>query len=159
MGYNERFVISWKTSLHIHTLYKNMILNRQQKEDFVIDLLNQRISVPEIAKQAHVSFSDIKKIRQKVTGEDNKEKQEEKNKKPLSIPSQAFNLFLEGKSIVQVAIGLYLPAGQVLSPFWLSYAAKHGKVLTDINGKQKEPGYVYRFIWFLEWKLAQDKWF
>jgi hypothetical protein len=32
----------------------------------------------------------------------------------LSIPSQAFKLFLEGKSIVQVAIGLDLPPEQAL---------------------------------------------
>ncbi len=92
-----------------------MILNRQQKENLVIDLLNQGISVPQIAKQAHVSFSDIKKIRMKETGEVSEEQQQEdKKKKPLSIPSQAFKLFLEGKSIVKVAIELDLPTDQVL---------------------------------------------
>ncbi len=92
-----------------------MVLNRQQKENLVIDLLNQGISVPQIAKQAHVSFTDIKKIRQKLTGEVIEEQQEEdQKKKPLSIPSQAFKLFLEGKSVVEVAIGLDLPTDQVL---------------------------------------------
>ena len=92
-----------------------MILNRQQKENLVIDLLNQGISVPQIAKQAHVSFSDIKKIRMKSTGEVSEEQQQEdQKKKPLSIPSQAFKLFLEGKSIVKVAIELDLPTDQVL---------------------------------------------
>ncbi len=92
-----------------------MILNRQQKENLVIDLLNQGVSVPQIAKQAHVSFSEIKKIRMKSTGDVREEQQQEdKKKKPLSIPSQAFKLFLEGKSIVQVTIGLDLPTDQVL---------------------------------------------
>ena len=91
-----------------------MILNRQQKETLVIDLLNQGISVQQIAKQAHVSFSAIKKIRMKLTGDVSEEQQEGQKKKPLSIPSQAFKLFLEGKSIVQVAIGLDLPTDQVL---------------------------------------------
>ena len=50
-----------------------MILNRQQKENLVIDLLNQGVSYPQIAKQAHVSFSDIKKIRMKATGEASEE--------------------------------------------------------------------------------------
>jgi hypothetical protein len=50
-----------------------MFLNRQQKENLVIDLLNQGISFPQIAKQAHLSFSDVKRIRQKVTGDNNKE--------------------------------------------------------------------------------------
>ncbi len=92
-----------------------MILNRQQKEKLVIDLLNQGISVPQIAKQAHVSFSDIKKIRMKLTGDVSEDqKQEDQKKKPLSIPSQAFKLFLDGKSVVEVAIGLDLPTDQVL---------------------------------------------
>ncbi len=91
-----------------------MILNRQQKENLVIDLLNQGISVPQIAKQAHMSFTDIKKIRQKLTGEVSEEHQEDQKKKPLSIPSQAFKLFLEGKSVVEVAIGLDIPTDQVL---------------------------------------------
>ena len=34
--------------------------------------LNQGISYPQIAKQAHVSFSNIKRIRQKVTEDDKK---------------------------------------------------------------------------------------
>ncbi len=89
-----------------------MILNRQQKENLVIELLNQGVSVPQIAKQAHVSFSGIKKIRMNLTGEVNEE--DEEKKKPLSISSQAFKLFLEGKSVVEVAIGLDLPTDQML---------------------------------------------
>ncbi len=91
-----------------------MILNKQQKEKMVIELLNQGINVPQIAKQAHVSFSDIKKIRMKSTGDISEEPQEDQKKKPLSIPSQAFKLFLEGKSVVKVAIELDLPTDQVL---------------------------------------------
>ncbi len=93
-----------------------MILNRQQKEKLVIDLLNQGISVPQIAKQAHVSFTDIKKIRQKATGDDKEEDEEaEKGKKAKSIPCQAFELFLEGRSPVQVAIELDLETDRVMS--------------------------------------------
>ncbi len=92
-----------------------MILNRQQKEKLVIDLLNQGISVPQIAKQAHVSFTDIKRIRQKETGDDKEEDEdEEKGKKARSIPCQAFELFLEGRSPVQVAIDLDLETGKVM---------------------------------------------
>ncbi len=92
-----------------------MILNRQQKENLVIDLLNQGVSVPQIAKQAHMSFSGIKKIRMKATGKVSEEqKQEDQRKKQLSIPSQAFKLFLERKSVVEVAIELDLPTDQVL---------------------------------------------
>ncbi len=93
-----------------------MILNRKQKEDLVIDLLNQGISFPQIAKQAHVSFTDIKRIRQKATGDDKETDEEaEKEKKAKSIPSQAFELFLEGMSPVQVAIDLDLETDRVMS--------------------------------------------
>jgi transposase len=87
-----------------------MILNRQQKEKLVIDLLNQGFSYPQIAKQAHVSFSDIKRIEQKVTGDDKKTEGEEaeKEKKAKSTHCQAFELFLQNKSPVQVAIELDL---------------------------------------------------
>ena len=91
-----------------------MILNRQQKENLVVDLLNQGISFPKIAKQAHVSFSGIKKIRMKATGDVSEEQEGDQKKKPLSIPSQAFKLFLEGKSIVQVAIELDLPTDNIM---------------------------------------------
>ena len=66
----------------------------------------------EIVKQAHVSFNEIKKIRMKTTGEVNEDDKEKK--KSLSVPSQAFKLFLDGKSIVHVAISLDLPTEQVL---------------------------------------------
>jgi hypothetical protein len=85
-----------------------MILNRQQKEKLVIDLLNQDFSYPQIAKKAHVSFSDIKRIELKVTGDDKKKEDEEteKEKKAKSTHCQAFELFLQNKSPVQVAIEL-----------------------------------------------------
>jgi hypothetical protein len=56
-----------------------------------------------------VSISDIRKMRQKVTGEDKKEDEEaEKGKKAKSIPCQAFELFLAGRSPVQASIDLDL---------------------------------------------------
>ena len=59
-----------------------MILNRQQKENLVIDLLNLGVSFPQIAKQAQVSFSDIKKISMKLTGDINEEQQNDQKRKP-----------------------------------------------------------------------------
>ena len=85
-----------------------MILNKQQKEDLVIQLLEKGLSVQQISKQAHVSFSTIKKISQKMTGEANNKEKE------LSISSKSFKLFLEGRSSVEVAIELDLPTEQVL---------------------------------------------
>jgi hypothetical protein len=89
-----------------------MIFSEKDKEKLVVDLLNKGHTAREIAKQAHLSFTDIKKIQMKITGDvDGGDKEK---KKPLSIPSQAFKLFLEGKSIVQVAIWLDLHTDQAL---------------------------------------------
>jgi hypothetical protein len=85
-----------------------MLLSEKEKEALVIELLNKGLPVREIAKQAQVSFTYIKKIRAKITGD------VDEKKNPLSIPSKAFKLFLKGKSIVQVAIGLDLPTDQVM---------------------------------------------
>ena len=91
------------------------VLSAKDKENLVIDLLKKGHTTREIAKIAHVSFSYIKKIRQKLTGEVNEEQQQgDQKKKPLSVSSQAFKLFVEGKSLVQVAIGLDLTTDQVL---------------------------------------------
>src|SRR5919107_1503051 len=87
-----------------------MLLNENEKEALVIELLNKGLPVREIAKQAPVSFTFIKKTKEKITGEGD----EDKKKKTLSVPSRAFKLFLRGRSIVQVAIGLDLPTEQVL---------------------------------------------
>ena len=51
----------------------------------------------------------------KTTAEVKEEQeQDDQKKKPLSVSSQAFNLFLEGKSVVKVAIELDLPTDQAL---------------------------------------------
>jgi hypothetical protein len=85
-----------------------MILNEREKEALMIELLNKGIPVREIAKKAHVSFTYIKKTRAKITG-----KADEDNK-PLSLSSQAFKLFLGGKSLVEVAISLDIQPEQVI---------------------------------------------
>jgi hypothetical protein len=85
-----------------------MILSEKDKEALVIDMLNKGLTSREIAKQQHVSFSYIKKVRAKIT-EDVDDK-----KNPLSVPSKDFRLFLKGRSIGHVAIGLDLPTYQVM---------------------------------------------
>jgi hypothetical protein len=93
-----------------------MILNKQQKEKLVIDLLNQGLSYPQIAKRAHVSFSEIKRIELMVTGDDKiKDEEKEKEKQAKSIHCQAFELFLQNKSPVQVAIDLNLETDRAMT--------------------------------------------
>jgi transposase len=66
-----------------------MILSKKEKEETVIKLLNDGLKFKDIAKQLHISLSDISKIKRKITGEE--------TEKPLSMPSKAFQLFLEKK--------------------------------------------------------------
>jgi hypothetical protein len=92
-----------------------MIFSQKEKEDLVTKLLGEQYPFKEIAKRVHMSFSDISKIKRKITGEDVKEK--ENNEKQLSITSQAFKLFKEGNSLVDVVIFLDIPTEEVLKIF------------------------------------------
>src|SRR3954453_4905795 len=88
----------------------------KDKEKLVIDLLKKGYKTREIAKLAHVSNTTVKKIRAKLTAQAKEEQEQQggQRKKPLSISSQAFNLFEEGKSVVQVTTGLDLTTDQAL---------------------------------------------
>ncbi|MGA8843953.1 MAG: hypothetical protein WB511_10240 [Nitrososphaeraceae archaeon] len=77
------------------------MLTREEKEDLIIKLSNEGKNIREIAKEAHVNFTDIGKILKKINGEVNSIK---------NLDSQAFTLFSNGKKVVEVAIELDLPA-------------------------------------------------
>ena len=80
-----------------------MGLTRGEKENLVLDLYyNQGKTYSEIAKEARISLRDIGPILKK-SGTD----------QSLSNSSQAYQLFLEGKSPIQVAIKLGLKEPEV----------------------------------------------
>jgi transposase len=92
-----------------------MLPNEKEKEGLIIDLLNKGHKTREIAKLAHVSNTTVIRIRAKQPrGVNEEQQQSDQNKKQLSVPSQAFKLFLEGKPVVRVAIELDLPTDQAL---------------------------------------------
>jgi transposase len=85
------------------------ILTIQERERLVIDLYNQGKTIREIAKEARMSFRDIGDILNKVIeekAEGLKEQHEEIQQ--LSVSSQAYKLFSEGKTPLEVAIALNL---------------------------------------------------
>ena len=88
-----------------------MILNKKEKEGLVTKLLIEGLRFKDIAKQVHVSLSDISKIKRKITGE------EIEKEKLLSIPSQALQLFKEGKSLIDVTIILDLSKDDVIQNY------------------------------------------
>jgi transposase len=70
-----------------------MILSFKEKKELAINLIEQGVSTREIARQIHLSYSTIGKIRKELEGYTS-----ENNKKPLSISSQAFKLFEKYKT-------------------------------------------------------------
>jgi DNA-binding CsgD family transcriptional regulator len=73
-----------------------MMLNKQEKEKLVLDLRSQGKTFREIAKEAQISPRDIKDVLNKSVSEE----------QSMSIPSQAYKLFSEGKIPIEVAIAL-----------------------------------------------------
>ena len=80
-----------------------MISTREEKERLVLDLYNRRTPIRVIAREAGMSFRDIGAIKKKAE-EEKEAKQGEARQTMLS--TQAYNLFLQGKTPVQVAIEL-----------------------------------------------------
>ena len=100
-------------------IYESMswYLTREEKERLVLDLYNQGTSTREIAKEARMSFRDIGAIQKKAKEE--KETSKELAEK-ISKSTQAYKLFSEGKSPVQVAIALNIREPEVVR-FYVEY--------------------------------------
>jgi predicted transcriptional regulator len=96
------------------------ILTRQERERLVLDLYNQGKTIREIAKEVRISFRDIgailnKALEEKKTegskeqGQDNNNGEENNQQElHLSLAAQAYKLYSEGKTPLQVAITLNL---------------------------------------------------
>jgi hypothetical protein len=93
------------------------ILTRQERERLVLDLYNQGKTYREIAKEARISPRDIGIILNKVikdkTEELNEEEQDDAEKKKeqeshLSLSAQAYKLFSDRETPLEVAIALNL---------------------------------------------------
>jgi transposase len=85
-----------------------ILLNKHQKKALVVELYKQGKTRRQIAEAVHMSFKDIADIINEYTGEDMTINKPEKSK-----DSRAFELFLQGKQSVEVAIELDMPADKV----------------------------------------------
>jgi DNA-binding CsgD family transcriptional regulator len=97
------------------------ILNRQERQRLVLELYNQGKTIREIAKEARMSFRDIGVILNKAVeekAEGLKEKHEEIQQ--LSVSSQAYKLFSEGKTPLEAAIALNLSESEA-TKFYKEY--------------------------------------
>jgi transposase len=86
-----------------------VLFNKHQKKALVIQLYQQGKTRRQIAETVHMSFKDIADIINEYIGEDKKQV----NKPEKSKDSRAFELFLQGKQSVEVAIELDIPADKV----------------------------------------------
>jgi hypothetical protein len=84
------------------------ILTRQERETLVLELYNQGKTIREIAKEARISFRDIGVILNKVVGEKQIEGSKEQEQQHLSLSAQAYKLFSERKTPLEIAIELNL---------------------------------------------------
>jgi hypothetical protein len=84
-------------------------LNQHQKKALVIQLYEQGKTRRQIAEVAHMSFKDIALVIKKHTGETT----DSVNTPEKSKAARAFELFLQGKQSVEVAIELDMPADKV----------------------------------------------
>lgn len=82
------------------------MVTTKEKEERATELIKKGLTIREIAQETNLSFSDIGTLRRTVNGET--------KEKPLSMTAQAFKLFLEGKTLVEVAITLNIPTHEVL---------------------------------------------
>jgi hypothetical protein len=85
-----------------------VLLNKPQKKALVIELFKQGKTRRQIAETVHMSFKDIAGIINEYTGENITTNKSEKSK-----DARAFELFLQGKQSVEVAIELEMPADKV----------------------------------------------
>jgi transposase len=100
---------NFEAILVIHSTMSDLILlNKHQKKALVIELYKQGKTRRQIAETVHMSFKDIADIINEYTGEDKQFNKPEKSK-----DARAFELFLQGKQSVEVAIELDMPADKV----------------------------------------------
>jgi hypothetical protein len=94
-------------------------LNRKEKEKLVVELYGNGSSYREIAKEARVSLRDIKGILDKANGVQS-----------MSKASQAYQMFFDGKSPMEVAIALDMREPEVTQLYKESWSLKQ---IYDLN--------------------------
>ena len=95
--------------------------NRKEKEQLIVDLYNNGSGYREIAKEARVSLRDIKGILDKANGVQSSSK-----------ASQAYRMFSEGKSPMEVAIALDMREPEVTQLYKESWSLNQIYNLTSI---------------------------
>jgi uncharacterized coiled-coil DUF342 family protein len=115
-------------------------MTRAEKEQYVIELYKQNRTVRQIAELTHMSFRDIGGIIHKVKAKAERERgqmDEEFDNKLNSKETQAFRLFSEGKTPVDVVIALDLQADEVRAIYRDYWALNDMHKLVEIYDQTK----------------------
>ncbi len=89
-----------------------MLLSKKDKEKLVIKLANEGKTTRDIAKEVHISLKTIGQILNKVTGDDEAEKEQRLESK--SDYARAFQMFQDGRPLTEVAIELDIESPTVI---------------------------------------------
>jgi len=120
------------------------MLNRKEKEELIIKLLEEDKTYKEISKEAHASFSEISRINKNLTGEVSEP----------SIQNQAYKMFQEEKKKpIDVAIALQIDNVEA-TKYWKEYLQlKREYKFLEI--REKLQSNFFRFVELFE--LMQKK--
>ena len=131
-------------------------LNKFEKRDLILRLWDEGKTYREICHMAHVSPRDIKpllkenKRKKKLGNSKRKGNSQELTTKKLSKCSQAYGLFLDGKTPVRVAMDLNLDFQQVRK-YWLEYLRlnKMKKLYNIYIENEFHLDYLFRIYYFM----------
>jgi septal ring factor EnvC (AmiA/AmiB activator) len=121
---------------------RKMSMTRQERVRAVLDLYhNQRKTIRDIAQEARMSFRDIGTVlnkaderREQNNNNNNdiwnkkRQQEQEQQEQQLSLSTQAYKLFSEGKSLIQVAVALNQKESEI-TRFYKEYCK-----LNQMNG-------------------------
>jgi transposase len=128
-------------------------LNQREKQELIIKLRKQGKTYREIAHIAHVSVRDIKPTLRKYERKLQTKKEEENNQKTtkkLSKRIQAYNLFRNGRTTVQVCIDLRLDFENVRK-YWTEFLRLNNmkKLYNIYTENEFHLDYLFKIDYFL----------
>jgi hypothetical protein len=112
-------------------------MNREEREEHVILLYKEGRTFKDIAKEMHMSFRDIGAIIKKAKLEAERERGYTTDEEPKSPEAQAFKMFSEGKSPVEVAIALDQPSDRVRAMYREYWELSGRYELAELHDKAK----------------------
>jgi DNA-binding CsgD family transcriptional regulator len=111
-----------------------LLLSRKEKVEMVIKLAKEGKTTREIAKIVHMSLKDIGIILQKITGDEDPKIESERLKRQLNLSdyAQAFQMFMQNKSLPEIIVSLDIDVNTVQAYYCDYLRLMNMKNLVDI---------------------------